>query len=256
MKRILATLLLLPMTALLAGCVSTGGMSNDAQTDAARYNTRLAAEYLKRGDVQTAMLKIDKALEQDDDLAEAHLVKGMIYSRAEEFDEADDYYLRAASLGEEDPAILNNVAAYLCRRGHSEDGEEIFLGVAKMATFGRPAVALTNAGMCARRIPEPERAEAHFRRALELAPSYAPALWHMAEISLEQGDYLSARGFLQRVESVQRLGPDALWLGVRIERQLEDEAAATRYADILLRDFPESKQARELLENQQSSTTH
>ncbi|HEX7031185.1 MAG TPA: type IV pilus biogenesis/stability protein PilW [Gammaproteobacteria bacterium] len=254
--RILAAGFLLPLTMVLAACVSTGPVEDDTSTEAARFNTRLAAEYLKRGDVQTAMQKVDKALEQDDELPEAHLVKGMIYARAEEYGEADDHFLRAADLGETDPAILNNVAAYLCRRGRNEDGEEIFLDVAKMATFARPAIALTNAGMCARRIPEPARAERHLRRALDLEPSYAPALWHMAELSLEQGDHLSARAFLQRMESVQRLGPDALWLGVRIERKLEDEAAATRYADILLRDFPESAEARALLENQQSSTTH
>lgn len=256
MKNKSALLVLVPLMMALTGCVSTGSLGEDHGTEAARLNARLAAEYLKKGDVQTAMQKVNKALEQDDDLPEAHLVKGMIYARAEEYDEADDYYLRAASLGEDEPAILNNVAAYLCRRGHYEDGEEMFLAVAKMATFGRPAIALTNAGMCARRIPEPARAERHFRRALELEPAYAPALWHMAELSLEQDESLSARGFLQRMESVQRLGPSALWLGVRIERQLEDRAAATRYADILLRDFPKSAEARALLESPQPPTTH
>lgn len=256
MKRMPAALVLLPLAVLLPACVAMGPTGDEAGTEAALFNTRLAAEYLRRGDVQTAMTKVDKALEQDGELAEAYLVKGMIYARAEEYDEADDYYQQAADLAETDPAILNNVAAYLCRRGHNEDGEEIFLDVAKMATFARPAVALTNAGMCARRDSEAERAERHFRRALELEPAYAPALWHMSELSLEQGDYLSARGFLQRMESVRRLGPDALWLGVRIERQLEDQAAATRYADILLRDFPQSEQARALLENPEPTTTH
>src|SRR5690606_18235038 len=123
MKRIHALLVLLPLAVMLSGCVSTSAGRN-AGTDAARFNARLAAEYLKRGDVKTAMQKIDKALEQDDRFAEAHLVKGMIYARAEEFGEADDHYLRAARLGDDDPAILNNVAAYLCRRGRNRDGEE------------------------------------------------------------------------------------------------------------------------------------
>ena len=251
MKRIHALLVLLPLAAMLSGCVSTGAGRN-AGTDAARFNARLAAEYLKRGDVKTAMQKIDKALEQDDRFPEAHLVKGMIYARAEEFGEADDHYLRAARLGDDDPAILNNVAAYLCRRGRNRDGEEIFLKVSAMATFARPAVALTNAGMCARRIPAPARAEKHLRRALDHEPAYAPALWHMAELSLQQDDALSARGFLQRMESVQRLGPDALWLGVRIERALGNEEAAKNYAERLKLEYPRAAQTKELIESERN----
>lgn len=236
---------------LLAACVSTAP-ERGSDEDAARANTSLAAAYLRRGDVDFAMKVIDRALEQDDEYAEAYLVKGAILARAQEYDDADDYYEDAARYGSEDPVVLNNVAAYYCERGRHRDGEEIFLDVARMPTFARPAVAYTNAGMCARRVPAPDRAEQHFRRALELEPAYRLALWHMAALCLEKGDNLDARAFLQRLEGVQRLGPDGLWLGVRIERRLRDEAAARRYADILLRDFPDSPEARQLSESNDS----
>lgn len=239
---------LLSCAALLTGCVSTGS-GRGSDTDAAQYNASLAAAYLERGEPEIAMEKIDKALEQDSRLAEAYLVKGMILARAEEFDDADDYYEDAADYGRNNATVLNNVAAYFCERGRHRDGEEIFLEVARMPTFARPAIAYTNAGLCARRVPDPARAAAHFRRALDMEPTYRLALWHMAALSLEQGHELAARGFLQRLEGVQRLGPDGLLLGVRIERALDDPAAARRYADILLRDFPESAEARELNES-------
>lgn len=226
----------------LTACVSTGGQEGSDE-EAARVNTQLAAAYLNRGDVDLAMEKVDRALEQDGDYAEAYLVKGMILARAEEYDDADDYYRRAARLGKGNATVQNNVAAYLCRRGHLGDGEQMFLDVARMPTYSRPAVAYTNAGLCAKRVPDTERAERHFRRALELEPSYGQALWQMAELSLEKKDYLPARAFLQRLEGVRALGPDGLWLGVRIERALGDEAAERRYASILLRDFPESPEA-------------
>lgn len=241
-RRISAAVALAGAMTLLSACVSTGGVE-DAGKEAARVNTRLAAAYLQRGNVDLAMEKVDRALEQDNEHAEAWLVKGMILARAREYDDADDYYRRAARLGDENAAVLNNVAAYFCRRGRHRDGEEIFLGVARMPTFARPAVAWANAGMCARKIPEAERAEQHFRNALELEPAYPPALWHMADLSLERGEALSARAFLQRLEGVRALGPEGLWLGVRVERELGDRDAERRYANILLRDYPESREA-------------
>ena len=236
--------LLLPLL-VLAGCATTGG-SDVENNDAARYNTRLAAAYLDRGEPDLAMEKVEKALEQDDEFAEAYLVKGMILARAEEYGEADDYYEDAVRYGKDNHAILGNVAAYWCERGRYRDGEKLFLEVARQPTYARPAVAYANAGLCARRVPDMARAEQHFRKALELEPAYRLALWHMASLSLDQGEHLAARGFLQRLEGVQRLGPDGLFLGVRIERALNDVAAARRYADILLRDFPESEEARRL----------
>lgn len=231
---------------LLSGCVSTGGRDT-SDFDAARANTDLALRYLQRGDVDVAMEKVDKALEQDDDHADAHLVKGMILARAEDWREADRHYRRAARLAGDNLTVRSNVAAYMCERGKHRDGEEMFVAVARNPINNRPAVGYTNAGLCAKRIPALDRAESHFRRALELESNYAPALRQMAEVKLEQGEFLAARAFLQRLEGVQRLGPDALLLGVRIERGMEDPAAARRYADILMRDFPGSREADALL---------
>lgn len=239
---------LLASVILASGCVSTVG-SDLESADAARVNTELAAAYLGRGDVNLAMEKVERALEQNDEYAEAYLVKGMILARAEEFDKADDYYMRAVRYGRENPTVLGNVAAYLCNREKFRDGEKIFLDISRMPTYPRPAVALANAGVCAKRIPALDRAEQHLRRALDFEPNYPQALSIMAELSFDQGEWLRARAFLQRLEGVQRLGPDGLLLGARIERKLGDLAAERRYADILRRDFADSKQAK-LLDEQ------
>lgn len=248
MKTIRSTLWPLLVAATLAGCVSTERVRT-VDADAARYNTQLAHAYLQRGDADLAVEKIDRALEQDRNYAEAHLVKGMILARAEDFGNADRHYMRAARLAPENTSVLSNVAVYLCERGRHKDGEAMFLDVSRMTTYNRPAIALTNAGLCAKRIPALERAEAHFRRALDFEPNYAPALRQLAEVKHEQGEYLAARAFLQRLEGVQRLGPDGLMLGANIERGMRDPAAERRYVDILMRDFPESDQARKLSED-------
>lgn len=240
----LAVFLLLAATA-LSGCVSTGASRSEA-TDASRINTQLAAGYLRRGDVNLAMEKVDRALEQDRGNAEAHIVKGMILARAEEFGEADDYYRRAARLAPRDVVILSNVAAYHCQRGRYRDGTRMFIEAAQLATNSRPAIAMTNAGICTKDAGQLEAAEQHLRRALEQEPNYAPALRELADLSFRKGELMTARAFLQRLEGIQRLGPGALLLGVRIERGLNDRAAERRYADILLRDFPESSEARAL----------
>lgn len=234
----------------LTGCVSSGAKRDVATEEAAQVNTQLAVEYFQRGDKETALLKIDKALEQNKQNPNAHMVKAMILASLEEYDDAEDHYEDAVDLAPNDPAVLNNYGTFLCNRGKYRKGIENFLEAARNQRYPHPESAWTNAGQCAERIPDIKRAEEYFRKALSVNQNYPRALWQMAELSFEQGNMLGARAFLQRLEPVQPLGAEALWLGVRIERRLNDKRAENRYESLLLRDHADSREAKLLMESQ------
>ena len=61
--------------------------------------------------------------------------------------------------------------------------------------------------------------------------------------------YLGARAFLQRYLSSNVPTAGVLYLGVRIEEELGDERARTDYSNQILRQFPESREARSILES-------
>jgi type IV pilus assembly protein PilF len=62
-------------------------------------------------------------------------------------------------------------------------------------------------------------------------------------------DYLGARAFLQRYLSSNVPTAGVLYLGVRIEEELGDERARTDFSNQILRQFPESREARTILES-------
>ena len=62
------------------------------------------------------------------------------------------------------------------------------------------------------------------------------------------GDDLSARAFLQRYLSVQPASPSILYLAMQIERDMGDSRAERDYRRQLLEEFPESAEARRVLE--------
>ncbi len=71
----------------------------------------------------------------------------------------------------------------------------------------------------------------------------------MSDLSYNQGNYLSARGYLQRYLEIANHTPISLWLGIRIERELGDKNALSSYALSLRNNFPDSKEARLLQES-------
>jgi type IV pilus assembly protein PilF len=113
-------------------------------------------------------------------------------------------------------------------------------------------VALLNAGNCELSAGDIKGAEENFRKALAVRPRFGEALFQMAELEYRQTEYMSARAFLARYMEVGRTSPATLWLGVRIERGLGNQAQAQHYAQRLKSEYPSADQTKELLESERN----
>ena len=246
MKRITAAAL----AALLTLSTPALGQSEREENlaDAARINVRLGIEYMRNGNLAVAQDKIDKALEQNPRDAGVQMGAGILYEQLRENEKAGEHYRRALRLEPDNPQIQNALGAFLCRNGEPEKGEEMFLTAAVNPLYRTPEVAYTNAGVCARRGGNLERAEEHLRRAVTAGVQYPEAMLQMAGVSYERGNYLQARAFLQRYLSVASGGADVLMLGYQVEKALGDQVAADDYARRVQTRFPDSPEARVLAE--------
>jgi type IV pilus assembly protein PilF len=239
-------MLALVTAGLLAGCTSTTDQPEVSEKDAARFNVQLGMSYMQRGDLEAAREKLERAVKQDPSLPAAHAALGILYERAGDLTRAQDHLRRATRLAPDDPSLLNNYGGFLCRQGEFKEGIRHFEMAAGNAFYRSPEVALANAGVCARRIPDPELAENFFRRALDLNRNHAEALLQLADLSLETGRAMQARAFLQRYEAVGPVTPYSLELGHRIETAAGDWRAADEYANRVRTEFPDSREARSL----------
>ena len=216
--------------------------------EAAMANLQLGAAYLRQGNLEAALDKLQKAVDQNPDLAPAHSTLALAFERMGLADDADHHYREAVRLTRDDAAIDNAYGAYLCRQGDYSGAEKYFMKAARNPRYRTPEAAYTNAGNCAVREKDFERGEDHFRKALGINARYPDALWQMAQLSYELDRALQARAFLQRLAEATPLPPSALWLGRQVELSLGDAAAAARYASQLKSDFPDSRETALLLE--------
>jgi type IV pilus assembly protein PilF len=97
--------------------------------------------------------------------------------------------------------------------------------------------------------PDYEEAESFLRLALEENATYGEALIQMSLLKFRTEDHLHARAFLQRYLASNKATPEVLFLAVQIEKALGDDRASTEYMNRLLREFPESPQARRVLQS-------
>lgn len=244
-------ILLLCIPLALAACVSSQsapqfGDKVDIKR-AAQDNVTLAIEYLKQGDRNTAMEKVQKAIEQDPSNANAYTAEALIYNADGEPAKAQDAFKTAMRKSPDDPEVQNDYATFLCQTGKPKDSLDYFLKAANNAHYSTPDSAYSNAGLCALLIPDPALAEQYFRKALTLNPRLPEPMAQLAQMAYSQKKFLTARAFIERFdELVPSSRPDVLLLGVNNERALGNQQGAADYAKQLLRLYPASQQAQEL----------
>ncbi|MEK6748062.1 MAG: type IV pilus biogenesis/stability protein PilW [Pseudomonadota bacterium] len=236
---------------MIVGCTTTTKRAPDQEI--ARVNTHLAMQYLQRGDFETAIEKLNKALAADSALVETHATAALIYDRVGKYDEAEDHYRQAIALtrpdSDDSASAYNNYGVFLCKRGKINDAADNFKRAFSNMFYNSPEVAYENAGVCLARQPGREgQAEAYLRKALELKPQLAMALQTLAQLQFEQKHFLQARAFIQRAHGAAAPTAASLWLAYRIERQLGDSKAAADLAQQLRNRYADTEQARQLAE--------
>jgi len=238
------------MTLMLFACASQAEREREKENAArgASAYTQLGIEYLREGKYELSRTKLEKALELDSGFAQAHGAIAILYEKVGDEKLAMKHYRKALRLSPEDSGLHNNYGQFLCFQGNYKEANEEFMTAAKNPFYTTPAVPLTNAGLCAKRIPDTAQAEQFFRQALKLDDKFAPALLQMAIFKFEQGKFLSARAYLQRFEDVAKHNPESLWLAIRTEFALRDEGTSGSYAIMLRENFPKSEEAILLLE--------
>jgi type IV pilus assembly protein PilF len=247
MRRLLVAAFLAAGALTMIGCAASGP-ATDRDARAAEANTKLGIALLRQDEPQRAMQKLNKAIRQNPGSSDAHMVRALAFERLEKPDKAEDSYEESLSLDSKNAQALNNYGRFLCGRGELSEAQGYFDRAVDISTYETPEVPLTNAGICALRNGESEKAEDYLRRALKQNKKQARALLYMAEIRLEREQYMSARGYYERYLDAARQTPRSAWVGVRIASQLGNKNAVASYKQLLRNKFPDSKQTAKLLE--------
>ncbi len=245
------------LTALVfaGGCASNGGALQNASRgtkarEAAQIHTQLGEAYMQRGDLKDALAKLEMAVQYDDSYVPAHTVLAVLYERIGEYGKAEREYRRVLALEPKSGMANNNLGAFLCRIGKVRQSLRYFERAVKDPFYQTPFAAYTNAGVCLMKIGRLVDATQQFHDALAINPKFPDALYQSAHVWYLRGDAFRASAYLQRLESLGSPAPQTLKLGYEIETKLGDAASARRYREQLLRQFPDSPQAKQLAQGQ------
>lgn len=211
-------------------------------------NYNLGARYYQNGSYEIAKERLERAIELDPKMANAHFTLALTYEQLQIPRLATEHYSAAVRVAPNNYDARNAYAVFLCRHQDFDEAVKQFDKAVKIPDNDTRFVMYTNAGACMTQKPDFEKAEGYFREALLLRPTYGEALIQLAALKFKTEECLHARAFLQRFLSTNKTSPGVLYLGVQIEECLGDDRARTDYVNQLLREFPKSAEAGRVLE--------
>lgn len=249
MKKSEAIALVLLVSFSLSGCISTttGTPPPEADDDdAAELNYQLGARYYQKGTYDLARDRLVLAVELDPKMAKAYSTLGLTYEALGNLRLATDSYEKAIKAAPSDFNTQNTYAVFLCKQRDFSGAKKYFEKAASAPTNDFSERTLTNAGVCMAQQPDLAAAEELFRKALEKRPTYGEALLQLCLLKYQQEDFLGARAFLQRYMAMNTATAGVLYLAAEIEGKLGNNRGRNEYVDQLLREFPDSPEARKV----------
>ncbi len=250
----LLPIVLLGLASLLAACAGAPAAGTDdgaaIQTASdesearkrARTRLALAAGYYENGQYGVALDEQKKALQADPSFAEAHDLGGLIYMALGQGGQAQQQFERALALNPRDANAWHNLGWLQCEQGQFERAGESFRRAIAVPGYPERAKTLMAQGLCEARAGHAGRAEATLMRAYELDPGHPVTGYNLAQLLHRRGDDARAQFYIRRLNNSELANAESLWLGIRVERRLNNRQAMEQLATQLRRRFPQSRE--------------
>ena len=237
----------------LGGCATqpAAGASADVVTASdeseahrrARIRMELAMGYFEQGRADIALDEVKQAIAIDPAFTEAHNLRGLIFMRLNDNRAAEEAFRRAMSLSPRDADTNHNLGWLMCQQARYPDAQRLFeTALANPIYTGRARTFMVQ-GVCYARAGVAANAEKSLARAYELDPGNPVAGYNLANLLYRRGENTRAQFIMRLLNNGEFANAESLWLGIKVERRMNDGLAMRQLGEQLKKRFANSREA-------------
>lgn len=209
----------------------------------ARIRLELASGYFEQGKTEVALDEIRQVLAIDPTFAEGYDVRGLILMRLNDNRGAEDSFRRALSLNPRDADAHHNLGWLLCQQGRYPEAQQSFDAAMASPIYNGRSKTLMAEGICQARAGKPAEAEKSLAKSYELDPGNPITGYNLANLLYRRGENTRAQFYIRRINNSELANAETLWLGIKVERRLNDSLAMRQLGDQLKKRFSGTAQA-------------
>ena len=240
----------------VAGCASspsseTSATSRDIVTESdepelrkrARIRMELAVGYFEQGQTNVALDELKQVIASDPTFPDAYNLRGLIYMRLNDMRQAEESFRRAVALNPRDSNVQHNYGWLLCQQGRYEESQRAFDAAMSNAIYAGRAKTMMALGLCQARAGRPADAERSLAGSYELDAGNPITGYNLAGLLYRRGDFVRSQFYIRRLNNSEFANAETLWLGIKVERRLNDQVAMAQLVEQLRKRFGQSKEA-------------
>lgn len=241
----------------MSGCASKpdgigpGGNRAEIVTDSdepdarrrARLRLELAVGYFEQGQTTIALDELKQSIATDPAYAPAYSLRGLIYMRLNDFQTAEESFKKALAISPRDSSVMHNLGWLLCQQARYPEAQQFFSQALANPQYGERAKTFMTQGLCQIKAGRPGDAEASLLKSYEFDAGNPVTAYNLANLLFQRGDLVRAQFYVRRLNNSELANVESLWLGVKVERRMENRAAMLQLAAQLQKRFPQSREA-------------
>jgi type IV pilus assembly protein PilF len=208
----------------------------------ARIRLELALGYFEQGQTTVALDELKQSLAIDPGFAPAHNLRGLIYMRLNDLRTAEEGFRRALQLSPRDPAVMHNLAWLLCQQSRWPETFQRFEQALADPQYAERAKTFRALGLCQVRAGLLPQAERSLTQSFEYDAGNPVTSFNLALLLYQRRELTPARFYLRRLNNGELANAETLWLGIKVERALDNPDAVLQLGSQLNKRFPQSRE--------------
>lgn len=208
----------------------------------ARIRLELAANYMQMGQTEVALDEVRQAIATDPSYADAYHLRGLVYMSLGELSLAEDSLKRAQGMKPSDADIMHNYGWLLCQRQQYEQANQLFERALAVPSYASRSKTLMSQGLCHQRAGRVADAQQTLLKAYEIDAGNPVVGYNLASILFDRGESKRAQFYIRRINNSDLANAQSLWLGIKVERALDEFVAMRQLGDQLRKRFPNAKE--------------
>jgi type IV pilus assembly protein PilF len=239
----------------VVGCASgsttgTPGATSDLVTQSdepenrtrARRHLTLAVLYFNDGKTTIALDALKQSIAADANWFESYNLRGLIYTRLNDVALAEESFKRALALQPNSPYVQHNYARMLCKQSRTSEALALFAKALANPNYGERTKTWMAQGECQLEAGQRGDAEISFQKSYELDANNPFTGYNLALLLYQRGELQRAQFYVRRLNNSEAANAESLWLGMKVERKLDNRDALAQLAGQLKKRFPQSRE--------------
>lgn len=208
----------------------------------ARLRLELAVGYFEQGQTTVALDELKQSLAADPGFGEAYNLRGLIYMRLGDFRLAEESFRRAIALNPKDSNTHHNYGWMLCQQNRHAEANQLFGQALANPLYGDRPKTLMTQGLCQIKAGQPAQAEQSLLRSYELDAGNPITGYNLSLLLFQRAEFSRAQFYIRRLNNSELANAESLWLGIRVERRMNNREAVEQLAGQLRKRFSDSRE--------------